>query len=111
MKISVRNVGKVTIIDPNGKITVGVGDVAFRDSVSKCLKAGDKNMLVNFSGVSSIDSSGIGELVGAHTTVSNSGGKFKLCNLSPTINDLLKLTQLISIFEVFDNEEEAISSF
>ena len=111
MKIEARHSTGVTILEPKGKITIGVGDVALREAVSEALEAGARNILVNLGGVSTIDSSGIGELVSAYTTVSNRGGKLKLFNLPPKVSDILQITQLISVFEVFDNEEEAVNSF
>lgn len=111
MNISARHRDGVTILDVKGKITIGVGDVALRDAVHGALDAGAKNILVNMAGVTVLDSSGIGELVAAYTSVTNRGGKLKLLNLPARINDLLQITQLISVFEVFDNEDEAVQSF
>lgn len=111
MKIEARSSGGVTILVPKGKITIGVGDVALREAVGEALEAGARNILVNLGGVSTIDSSGIGELVSAYTTVSNRGGKLKLFNLPPKVSDILQITQLISVFDVFDNEKEALDSF
>ncbi len=111
MKIEVRHVQNVAIIEPKGKITIGVGDVALREAVAECLDEGDRNILVDMGGVSTIDSSGIGELVGAYATVSNRGGKLKLCDLPPKVSDILQMAQLISVFEVFDAEQEAVDSF
>jgi anti-sigma B factor antagonist len=111
MKIETRHSAGVTILEPKGKITIGVGDVALREAVGEALEAGARNILVNLGGVSTIDSSGIGELVSAYTTVSNRGGKLKLYNLPPKVSDILQITQLISVFEVFDNQEEAVGSY
>ncbi len=111
MKIDARHEQGVTIIEPKGKITIGVGDVALRNAVAEALEAGARNILVNLAGVSTIDSSGIGELVSAYTTVTNRGGKLKLENLPPKVTDILQITQLISVFEVHDNEAEALASF
>ena len=111
MKISARHEHGVTILEPKGKITIGVGDVALREAVGEALDAGAKNILVNLGGVSTIDSSGIGELVSAYTTVTNRGGKLKLYNLPPKVSDILQITQLITVFEVYDDEREAIESF
>ncbi len=111
MKIDARHEQGVTILVPKGKITIGVGDVALRQAVAEALEAGARNILVNLGGVSTIDSSGIGELVSAYTTVTNRGGKLKLTNLPPKVTDILQITQLISVFEVYDNEEEALASF
>jgi anti-sigma B factor antagonist len=111
MKISVRQREGVTILDLKGKITIGVGDVALREAVHQALGAGARNILINLAGVSTIDSSGVGELVSTYTTVTNRGGKLKLANLPPKVSDILQITQLITVFEVFDDEEEALRSF
>ncbi len=111
MKIDARHAQGVTILVPKGKITIGVGDVALRQAVAEALEAGARNILVNLGGVSTIDSSGIGELVSAYTTVTNRGGKLKLTNLPPKVTDILQITQLISVFEVYDDEAEALTSF
>ena len=111
MKIEARHAQGVTILEPKGKITIGVGDVALRQAVQEALEAGARNILINLGAVSTIDSSGIGELVSAYTTVTNRGGKLKLFNLPPKVSDILQITQLITVFEVFDSEAEALDSF
>ena len=111
MKITARHSEGVTILEPKGKITIGVGDVALREAVSEAIDAGSVKVLVDLGGVSTMDSSGIGELVSAYTTVSNRGGKLKLLHLPPKVADILAITQLITVFEVFDNEQEAIASY
>ena len=111
MKIDKRVKDGVTILDIEGKITIGKGDVALRDAVQQALGEGAKKLLIELGRVSTIDSSGVGELVSAFTTVTNRGGKLKLVNLPPKVNDILQITQLITVFEVFDNEAEAIASF
>lgn len=111
MKIDTRHSQGVTILEPKGKITIGVGDVALREAVTEALEAGARNILVDLGEVKTIDSSGIGELVSAYTSVSNRGGKLKLYNLPPKVTDILQITQLISVFEVFDSEAEALASF
>lgn len=111
MKIDKREKGGVTILDVEGKITIGKGDVALRDAVQQALADGAKKLVIELGRVSTIDSSGVGELVSAFTTVTNRGGKLKLVNLPPKVNDILQITQLITVFEVFDNEDEAIASF
>lgn len=111
MKINVRQREGVTILDLKGKITIGVGDVALRNAVHEALGAGAKNILINLAGVSTMDSSGVGELVSTFTTVTNRGGKLKLVNLPSKVADILQITQLITVFEVFDDEDEAVSSF
>ena len=111
MKIDVGHKSGVTILMPKGKITIGVGDVALRQAVSEALEAGARNILVNLSGVTTIDSSGIGELVSAFTTAANRGGSLKLCTLPAKVSDILQITQLITVFEVFETEREALDSF
>ena len=111
MKINVRQREGVTILDLKGKITIGVGDVALRNAVHEALGAGAKYILINLAAVSTIDSSGVGELVSTYTTVTNRGGKLKLVNLPAKVSDILQITQLITVFEVFDDEDEAVKSF
>lgn len=111
MKITSRVRDGVTILEPQGKITIGVGDIALRDAVHAALNGGAKNVLISLSGVTTIDSSGIGELVAAFTTAMNRSCKLKLMKLSPKVNDILQVTQLVTVFEVFDEEDEAVASF
>ncbi len=111
VQISSRTAGDVTIVDVAGKITLGEGSSALRDKVRELSASGSKKMLINLGDVNYIDSSGIGELVSAFTTVSNSGGALKLLNLTKRVHDLLQITKLYTVFEVFDNEEAALKSF
>lgn len=111
MRVNVRQREGVTILDLKGKITIGVGDVALRDAIHEALSAGATRILVNLQDVSTIDSSGVGELVSSYTTVTNRGGKLKLLNLPPKVADILQITQLITVFDVFDDEDEAIRGF
>ena len=111
MKITARQSGKVTILDLDGKITIGTGDQALRDSIHQQMHDGKKELLLNARKVTTIDSSGVGELVAAFTTVANRGGKLKLLNLPPKLSDILQITQLITVFEVYENEQEAVGSF
>ncbi|MEE2775664.1 MAG: STAS domain-containing protein [Acidobacteriota bacterium] len=111
MKIGIRHRQGITILDPKGKITIGSGDIALRDSVIEALESGARKILINLKDVSTIDSSGIGELVAAFTTVTNRGGKLKLVGLPPKVSDILQITQLVTVFEVVDTEDEAVESF
>ena len=111
MRVNVRQREGVTILDLKGKITIGVGDVALRDAIHQALDAGATKILVNLQDVSTIDSSGVGELVSAYTTATNRGGRLKLLNLPPKVADILQITQLITVFDVFDDEDEALRSF
>src|SRR2546423_3816925 len=112
MKATTRTAGNnVTIIKLEGKITIGAGDQQLREVITNAANEGSKNILLDLSGVTTIDSSGIGELVGSYTTVTNRGGKLKLLHLPAKLNDLLHVTQLITVFEVYENEQEAVKSF
>ena len=111
MKTNVRHREGVTILDLKGKITIGVGDVALRQAIHEALDAGSKDILVNLENVSTIDSSGVGELVSSYTTVTNRGGKLKLVNLPPKVADILQITQLITVFDVYETEDEALEAF
>ena len=111
MNISQRQAGDVTILDVSGKITIGVGDVAIRDAVQVALGGGARDIVLNLKNVSTIDSAGVGELVSAYTTVTHRGGKLKLVNLPAKVNDILQITQLITVFEVYEDEQSAVDSF
>jgi anti-sigma B factor antagonist len=111
MKVTTRQKGSVTILDLKGKITIGVGDIALRNAVQDAMGSGAKNILVNMAEVTTIDSSGVGELVSAYTTATNRGAKVKLANLPAKVQDILHITQLITVFDVFDSEDEAVASF
>jgi anti-sigma B factor antagonist len=111
MKFAAREREGVTILDAKGKITIGAGDVELRNAVQEALGGGAKKILINLKEVTTIDSSGVGELVSTYTTVTNRGGKLKLENLPPKVSDILQITQLITVFETFDDEDEAIWSF
>jgi len=101
----------VTVLDASGRITLGEGASAFRDKLRELASNGHKKILLNLGDVSYIDSSGIGELVSGFTTVTNLGGQLKLVGLSKRVKDLLQITKLYTVFEVFDDEAEAVRSF
>ncbi len=111
MKIGTRQVDGVTILDLSGRITLGEGSVQLRDAVRDLLSKGQKHILLNLADVSYIDSSGIGELVSAFTTVRNQGGELKLLNLTKKVHDLLQITKLYTVFDVKEDEASAIGSF
>ena len=111
VKMTTRQVGDVTVIDAAGRITLGEGASSFRDTVRELSAKGDKKILLNLSDVSYIDSSGIGEMVSGFTTVTNHGGQLKLLGLSKRVKDLLQITKLYTVFEVFDDEAAAVRSF
>lgn len=111
MKATSRTSDGVEIIQLQGKITIGSGDSQLREVITNALNTGKNNLLLDMSGVTTIDSSGIGELVGSYTTVTNRGGKLKLLHLPAKLNELLHVTQLITVFEVYENEQDALKSF
>jgi anti-sigma B factor antagonist len=111
MKSSTRQVDGVTVVDLSGRITLGEGSVVLRDQVRDLLAKGQKKILLNMAEVTYIDSSGIGELVSAFTTVRNQSGELKLLNLTKKVHDLLQITKLYTVFDVKDDEAAAISSF
>lgn len=111
VKLTTRQVGDVTVIDAAGRITLGEGASQFRDTIRDLSSKGSKKILLNLGDVSYIDSSGIGEMVSGFTTVTNAGGKLKLVGLSKRVKDLLQITKLYTVFDVYDEEATAIRSF
>jgi anti-sigma B factor antagonist len=111
MKSNSRRVDGVTIMDLSGRITLGEGSVMLRDQIRELLGKGEKKILLNLGDVTYIDSSGIGELVSAFTTVRNQGGELKLLNLTKKVHDLLQITKLYTVFDVKDDETSAIKAF
>jgi len=111
MKASTRQIDGVTIVDLSGRITLGEGSVILRDTVKDLLGKGQKKILLNLGDVSYIDSSGIGELVSAFTSVRNQGGELKLLHLTKKVHDLLQITKLYTVFDVKDDEAAAIGAF
>ena len=110
-KLTIRKVGDVTVIDTVGRITLGEGASSFRDTIRDLVSKGEKKLLLNLADVTYIDSSGIGELVSGFTTVTNQGGQLKLLNLTKRFQELLQITKLYTVFEVFEDETEALRSF
>jgi anti-sigma B factor antagonist len=111
MKVSTRQVDGIVILDLSGRITLGEGSVTLRDAVRDVLAKGTKQILLNLAEITYIDSSGIGELVSAFTTVKNAGGELKLLNLTKKVHDLLQITKLYTVFDVKDDEASAVASF
>jgi anti-sigma B factor antagonist len=111
VKLNTRVVGDVTVVDAAGRITLGEGASALRDLIRDLTSSGNKKILLNLGDVSFIDSSGIGEMVSGFTTVSNHGGQLKLLNLTKRVQDLLQITKLYTVFDVFNDEATAIRSF
>ena len=111
MKSEIRDRGDVRIIELSGKITIGTGDVKLRELINAAVEEGKSKILLDLAGVTAIDSSGIGGMVACYTTVTKRKGQLRLLRLSPKINDILQVTQLITVFDVFDDEAEALASF
>lgn len=111
MQIEERVVQNVTVLDLKGKMTLGEGDELLKDKINSLLQQDRKQIVLNLEAVPYIDSAGLGEIVRTYTTVSRQGGKLKLVNLTKRITDLLSITKLLTVFETFDSEPEAIRSF
>ncbi|HTX39580.1 MAG TPA: STAS domain-containing protein [Bryobacteraceae bacterium] len=111
VKLNTRQVGDVTVVDVAGRITLGEGSSALRDTLRELVGKGQKKILLNLGDVTYIDSSGIGELVSGFTTVTNSGGQLKLLGLNKRVKDLLQITKLYTVFDVHEEEASAIRSF
>ena len=111
LNISERQGGDVTVLDMSGKITIGEGSVALRMAIRRLLEESKKRILLNLAGVNYIDSSGIGELVSSYTAINKEGGQLKLLNLTQKLQDLLTITKLLTVFDVYESEAEALESF
>ncbi len=111
MKIFQRIEGNVNILELEGSITIGEGDVMMRDAILGLIEAGQMRILLNMARVSYMDSSGVGELLSCLTQVTEAGGQFKLLNISTKIKNLLHIAQILSVFEYFNDEAEALTSF
>ena len=111
LDVKERQAGDVTILDLTGEVRLGDSSVALRDSVRKLADVGKKKVLLNLAGVKYIDSSGIGELIASYASVTRQGGQLKLLNLTDRIQNLLVITKLLTVFDAYDNEAEALKSF
>ena len=111
MQITERALADVMILDLKGKITLGEGDELLKDKVNSLVNQGQRKIVLNLAAVPYLDSAGLGEVVRAYTTVSRQGGSLKLLNLTKRITDLLAITKLLTVFDTFESEEEAVRSF
>jgi anti-anti-sigma factor len=111
MKMTTRTHNDVTILYPEGKITLGDGDQELGEAVRTTLDQGSRKVLINFAKVSYLDSSGVGELVGCFTSIKNKGGELKICGMNSRIFSLITMTSLHSVFDVKDTEEESLAAF
>ena len=111
MKIEERTLENVVVLDLKGKLTIGEGDELLKEKINNLLQQGHKNLLLNLEDVPYVDSAGLGEIVRTYTTVSRQGGTLKLVNLTKRITDLLAITKLLTVFDTFESEADAVSSF
>ena len=111
LSISTRQLDGVTILDLSGRITLGEGSVQLRDAIRDLIGKGEKNILLSLGDVNYIDSSGLGELVSAFTTAKNQNADVKLLNLTKKVKDVLQVTKLYTVFDIYDDEASAIASF
>src|SRR5262247_33097 len=111
LNINERQAGDVTVLDMSGKITIGEGSVALRSAIRRLLEEGKKRILLNLAGIGYVDSSGIGELVSSYTAINKEGGQLKLLNLTQKIQDLLTITKLLTVFDAYEDEADALSNF
>ncbi len=111
MQIAERESGAVTVLDLSGKITLGEDGNLLKDKLQSLLHQNKKNILFNLAQVSYVDSAGLGAIVSAYTTVTREGGSLKLANVTKKLQDLLSITKLLTVFETFDSEDEAVRSY
>ena len=111
MEINIRTAGEVTILDLKGNVTLGAGELKMREAIDQLIASGQKKLLLNMANVAVLDSSGIGAIIKSFTTAKKEGGKLKLVNLSRLARQLLSITGLLSVLEVFDDESSALASF
>ena len=111
MKIEERPVGSVVVLDLAGRLVAGEGVGQLKDKINSLIHQGQKKLLLNLESVPYIDSAGLGEIVRTYTTVSRQGGNLKLVNLTKRITDLLSITKLLTVFETFESEADALKSF
>lgn len=111
MKLTNRTQNDITILYPEGKITLGDGDQELGEAVRTALEQGSRKIIINFTKVSYLDSSGVGELVGCYTSVKNKSGELRICGMNSRIFSLITMTSLHSVFDVKDTEEEALTGF
>ena len=111
MKIDERTIGGVTVLDMKGKMLIGEGDELLREKINSVVEGGKSKILLNLAEVPYVDSAGLGEIVRCYPTVSRSNGRLKLVNLTKRLHDLLSITKLLTVFETYEHEDEAIKSY
>jgi anti-sigma B factor antagonist len=111
LDVKERQAGDVTILDMTGEVRIGEGSISLRDSIRNLADQGKKKVLLNLAGVKYMDSTGVGELIANYTTITRGGGQLKLLNLTDRIQNLLVITKLLTVFDAYENEAEALKSF
>lgn len=111
LNITARQIRGVLVVDLAGKITIGETNRQLHDEIHQIVASGKKDVLLNLAGVTVIDSSGLGEMIASYATIGKNGGQLKLANLPDRVNELMTITKLLTVFEVFDNESDGIASF
>ena len=111
LKIGTHRAGVVVIVDLNGQIRLGETNINLHKTIQELVAAGERNVLLNLANVTHIDSSGLGELVAGHATLEKNDGEMKLLNLTDRVSELMMITKLLTVFDVFENESEAVASF
>ena len=111
LDVKERQAGDVTILDMTGEVRIGEGSISLRDSIRNLADQGKKKVLLNLAGVKYMDSTGVGELIANYTTITRNGGQLKLLNLTDRIQNLLVITKLLTVFDAYENEAEALKSF
>lgn len=111
MTIDQRAVGNVVVLDLNGRLVLGDGSGLLKDKVQSLVFQGSKQILLNLGGVTYMDSAGLGELIASHTTIKREGGQVKVANLTKRVADLLSITKVLTVFDVYDSEDEALREF
>jgi anti-sigma B factor antagonist len=111
VKLTTHKKGEVTIVETSGKLTLGEGTSTLRTKIRELVEGGSRRIVLNMADVTYMDSSGLGELIASHTTVTTAGGEIKLLNLAKRVHDLLKITKLYTVFETYEDEATAVDSF
>jgi anti-sigma B factor antagonist len=111
LEIKERHIGEIVVLDLDGQIRIGGGSVMFRTTIRRLVEEGKNKFLLNLAGVSNIDSSGLGELVSSHISLSKKGGEMKLIHLTQSLRELMTITKLLTVFDVYEDETRAVASF
>lgn len=111
LEIKERRIGEIVVLDMEGQMRIGGGSIVFRKAIRGLVEEGNNKILLNLSGVSNIDSSGLGELVSSHISLSKKGGEMKLLHLTQSLRELMTITKLLTVFDVYEDEAVAIASF